>query len=582
MAKRNGSAHVATTRRKYKDKVYETHLLRRSYREGGKVKHDTLGNLSHLPLETIDLIRRSLAGEKFVSTDDRFVIERNIPHGHVEAVLGTMRKLGLDRIISSTASRQRDLVLGMIAERLIHPCSKLATVRRWRSTSLAEELDLLDATEDDLYEAMDWLLARQGRIEKKLAKRHLEERAIVLYDVSSSYYEGRRCSLARFGHNRDKKKGRKIIVYGVMTDAEGRPVGLDVYPGDRGDSTTVTDQVEKLRNRFGLKQVVLVGDRGMLTQAQIDKLRKRPGIGWISALRAKQIRQLADSGSLQMSLFDEYDLAEIQDPQYPGERLVVCYNPLLAEERGRKRQELLEATEKGLDKISLEVSRRKRKPLDKAEMGLKIGRVLYRYKMGKHFSLSIKQGSFTYERRHESIQREEELDGIYVIRTSESARRFPPEDVVRTYKSLSEVERAFRSLKGMDILVRPIRHWNDDRVRAHIFICLLAYYVEWHMRKALRPLLFEDEQKDKDRKRRDPVAPAKPSPSVQAKKATKMAQDGTPLHSFDTLMAELGTRCRNRCRVPESTEEHTFYTVTQATDFQRKALRVREKITSHF
>jgi len=572
MAKRNGSAHVATTRRKYKDKVYETHLLRRSYREGGKVKHDTLGNLSHLPLETIDLIRRSLAGEKFVSTDDRFVIERNIPHGHVEAVLGTMRKLGLDRIISSTASRQRDLVLGMIAERLIHPCSKLATVRRWRSTSLAEELDLLDATEDDLYEAMDWLLARQGRIEKKLAKRHLEERAIVLYDVSSSYYEGRRCSLARFGHNRDKKKGRKIIVYGVMTDAEGRPVGLDVYPGDRGDSTTVTDQVEKLRNRFGLKQVVLVGDRGMLTQAQIDKLRKRPGIGWISALRAKQIRQLADSGSLQMSLFDEYDLAEIQDPQYPGERLVVCYNPLLAEERGRKRQELLEATEKGLDKISLEVSRRKRKPLDKAEMGLKIGRVLYRYKMGKHFSLSIKQGSFTYERRHESIQREEELDGIYVIRTSESARRFPPEDVVRTYKSLSEVERAFRSLKGMDILVRPIRHWNDDRVRAHIFICLLAYYVEWHMRKALRPLLFEDEQKDKDRKRRDPVAPAKPSPSVQAKKATKMAQDGTPLHSFDTLMAELGTRCRNRCRVPESTEEHTFYTVTQATDFQRKAL----------
>jgi transposase len=572
MAKRVGSAHVATTRRTYKGKVYETHLLRRSYREGGTVKHDTLGNLSHLPLETIDLIRRSLAGETFVCPKDRFAIERNLPHGHVEAVLGTIKKLGLDRVIGSTVSRERNLVVGMIAARLLFPCSKLATVRRWCGTTLAEELDLVEATEDDLYEAMDWLVVRQGRIEKKLAKGHLQEGAVVLYDVSSSYYEGRRCSLAQFGHNRDGKKGRPIIVYGVMTDMEGRPVGLDVYPGNTGDPSTVADQAEKLRHRFGLKHVVLVGDRGMLTQAQIDKLRLRPGIGWISALRSKQIRQLADRGGIQMSLFDEYNLAEIQDPQYPGERLVVCYNPLLAEERTRKREDLLEATEKALDKIALEASRRKRKPLGKADMGLKIGRVVHRHKMGKHFSLSIQEGSFTYKRREESIRRERELDGIYVIRTSESAKRFSAEDVVRKYKSLSEVERAFRSLKGLDILVRPIRHWNDDRVRAHIFICLLAYYVEWHMRKALGPLLFEDEQRHEHKEQRHPVAPAKASSSAQAKKAAKTTADGTPLHSFHSLLAELGTRCRNRCRIPGAPEKQAFHMLTEATDFQRKAL----------
>jgi hypothetical protein len=365
--------------------VYETHLLRRSYREGGKVKHDTLGNLSHLPLETIHLIRRSLAGETFVSTKDRSAIERNLPHGHVAAVLGTVNKLGLDSMISSTVSRERNLVVGMIAARLLFPCSKLATVRRWCSTTLAEELGLVDATEYDLYEAMDWLVVRQGRIEKKLAKGHLKEGAVVLYDLTSSYYERRRCSLAQFGHDRDGKKGRKIIVDGVMTDMEGRPVGLDVYPGHTGDPSTVADQAEKILNRFGLKHVVLVGDRGMPTQAQIDKLSLRPGIGWISGLRSNQIRQLADSGSIQMSLFDECHLAEIRDPQYPGERLVVCYNPLLAEERARKREDLLEATEKSLDKIALEASRRKRKPLGKAEMGLKIGRVLHRYKMGSIF-----------------------------------------------------------------------------------------------------------------------------------------------------------------------------------------------------
>jgi transposase len=552
--------------------VYETHLLRRSYREGGKVKHDTLGNLSHLPLETIHLIRRSLAGETFVSTKDRFAIERNLPHGHVEAVLGTIKKLGLDSMISSKVSRERNLVVGMIAARLLFPCSKLATVRRWCSTTLAEELDLVDATEDDLYESMDWLLVRQGQIEKKLAKGHLQEGAVVLYDVTSSYYEGRRCSLAQFGHNRDGKKGRKIIVYGVMTDMEGRPVGLDVYPGHTGDPSTVADQAEKLLNRFGLKHVVLVGDRGMLTQAQIDKLRLRPGIGWISALRFNQIRQLADSGSIQMSLFDECNLAEIQDPQYPGERLVVCYNPLLAEERARKREDLLEATEKALDKIVLEASRRKQKPLGKAELGLKIGRVLHRHKMGKHFSLSIQDKSFTYKRREASIRRERELDGIYVIRTSEPAKTFSPEDVVRKYKSLSEVERAFRCLKGLDILVRPIRHWNDDRVRAHIFICLLAYYVEWHMRRALQPLLFEDEERHEQNGQRDPVAPAKASSSAQAKKAAKTTADGTPLHSFDSLLAELGTRCRNRCRLPGAPDQQAFHRLTQATDFQKKAL----------
>ena len=549
-------------------------LLRESRRQGTKVRKHTLANLSALPAKQIELLRRSLKGEEFYTFEQLFQVVRNAPHGHVEAILGSMRKLGMPELISSRPCREQQLVLGMIAARLLFGASKLATVRLWHTTTLPEELGVEETDEDELYRALDWLLDRQGRIEKKLAARHLVEGALVLYDVSSSYYEGRCCPLARFGHNRDGKKGRKIIVYGVITDAQGRPVAVDVYEGNTGDPSTVSDQVEKLRRQFGLERVVLVGDRGMLTEAQIGQLRQHRSIGWVSALRAKQIQQLAEGGTIQMSLFDEQNLAEVQVAQYPGERLVVCYNPLLAQERARKREDLLAATDKELQKVAQQVDRRRKTPMDKAEIGLKVGRVLHRYKMGKHYRLSIREGAFSYQRRPQTIEREQQLDGIYVIRTSEPAERMNSEDVVRTYKGLADVERAFRCLKGLDVRIRPIRHWNENRVRAHIFLCLLAYYVEWHMRKALAPLLFQDEHREELRSRRHPVAMAKPSASAQRKKQLKVTSDGFPVHSFDTLLALLGTRCRNYCQSRADKSGSTFCTETELTDHQRRALEL--------
>ena len=478
MPSRSGSVHVATTSRTYKGKLYQTYLLRRTFRVGAQVKHETLGNISHLPPHLIDLIRRALAGERFLPAAQVFRIERNLPHGHVEAVLGAIHRLGLDSLLASEASRWRDLALAMIAERLLDPCSKLATTRLWHTSTLAEELDVTDATEDDLYQAMDWLLARQARVEKKLAARHLGDGALVLYDVSSSYYEGHTCPLARFGHDRDGQKGLPVIVYGLLTDAEGCPVAVHVYPGNTGDPTTVPDQVEKLRQRFGLARVVLVGDRGMLTATQIGKLREHPGLGWISALRGPAIRGLVQTGSLQLSLFDEQNLAEIRSPEYPGERLVACFNPLLAE------------------------------------------------------------------------------------------------DTVRRYKSLAQVERAFRSLKGIDLRIRPIHHRTEDHVRAHIFLCMLAYYVEWHMRRALAPLLFDDEELSRDRVRRDPVAPAASSVSAQAKKISRVTADGLPVQSFHTLLRNLATRCRNTCRIPSHASGATFQQLTEATPLQSRALQL--------
>ena len=431
-------------------------LLRETWREGQKIHKRTLANLSHWPPEKIEALRRLLRDEALVVAKDAFVIERSVPHGHVEAVLGTIRKLGLDGLLSSTRSRERDLVVAMIAERLMHPCSKLATSRLCHTTTLAEELGLGDADEDDLYGAMDWLLARQDRIEKKLARRHLSEGSLVLYDVTSSYYEGRCCPLAQYGHDRDGKKGRPIIVYGLLTDGEGRPVAVEGYPGNTGDPSTVSGQAEKLRGRFGLSRMVLVGDRGMLTETQIEKLRAYSGLGWISALRSSAIRDLVAEGSLQMSLFDQRDLAEIHSPEFPLERLVACYNPLLAEERRRKRRELIAATEKELEKIVREVGRRTRSPLGTDEIGKKVGKVIGRYKMGKHFALAIGEGTFSYERKEVKIGQEETLDGIYVIRTSEPTERLCAEDTVRSYKNLTHVERAFRSLKGMNLIIRPI------------------------------------------------------------------------------------------------------------------------------
>jgi transposase len=546
-------------------------LLREGWREGKKTCKRTIANLTHWPEERVEALRLLLKGEPMVSAREAFVVEQTVPHGHVEAVLGTIKRLGLDSIIYAKRCRERDLVIAMIAERLIRPCSKLATTRFWHATTLAEELKVSDADEDDLYDAMDWLLARQGHIEKKVAARHLSEGSLVLYDVTSSYYEGRRCPLAQFGHNRDGKKGTVIIVYGLLTDQEGRPVAVEVYPGNTGDPSTVPDQVEKLRTRFGLDHVVLVGDRGMLTQTQIDTLKEYPGLGWISALRSRAIRTLVNGGSLQMSLFDETDLAEIHSPEFSDERLVACYNPILAEQRREKRQKLLAATERALEQIATEVARRTKTPLDKAEIGKKVGKVLNRYKVGKHFAVMIEDGAFSFSRKQEAIRRESALDGIYVIRTSEPGDRISAEDTVRSYKRLEQVERAIRCLKGIDLLIRPIHHRTEDHVRAHIFLCMLAYYVEYHMRKALAPLLFEDEELDERRMRRDPVKPAQPSASAKIKKTARLTPEGFAIHSFQTLLAQLATRSRNRCRITSDPAGPPFYQLSEPTPLQKRA-----------
>jgi transposase len=547
-------------------------LLREGWREGKRTLKRTVANISDWPQHKIETMRRLLKDELLVSPYDLFHTERTLPHGHVEAILGTIRKLGLESVISSKPCRERDLVVAMIAERVIHPCSKLATTREWHTTTLAEELSVQDADEDDLYEAMDWLLQRKPRIEKKLAQRHLSEGCMVLYDVSSSYYEGRTCPLARYGHDRDGQKGLPIIVYGVLTDAEGCPVAIEIYAGNTGDPTTVADQVDKLRKQFGLSRVVIVGDRGMLTQPQIEKIKQHREMGWITALTSVAVRSLLEKGAIQLSLFDDKNLAEITSPDYPGERLMACYNPLLDDERSRKRRELLQATDLGLAKITKQVARRTRKPLKESEIAIKVGKVFGRYKVSKHYSYTIGNGVFQWARNQESIEQEAKLDGIYVIRTSEPKERLSAEDTVRSYKALSQVERAFLCLKGIfDVLVRPIRHRTEDRVPAHFFLCLLAYYVEWHMRRVLAPILFEDEELPEDRKRRDPILPAKLSESAKRKKATHKTADGLPVHSFETLMAELATRGRVTYRLRSKDLDLAFKQVPDLTPIQVRA-----------
>ena len=550
-------------------------LLREGWREGKYVRKRTLANLSHWPAHKIETLRRLLHDETLVRPDDIFATIRTLPCGHVDAVLGSIRKLGLDVLIASKRTRQRDLVVAMIADLLIHHSSKLGTTRLWKTTSLAEEMSVEDADVDELYDALDWLLARKERIEKKLAKRHLHEGSLVPYDVSSSYYYGQHCSLARHGHDRDGKKGLAIIVWGLMTDGEGRPVAMDVYPGNTGDPTTVPDQVKKLRENFGLTRVVLVGDRGMLTQTKIETLKQHPGLGWISALKSRQIRSLVDGGVLQLSLFDQKNLAEIHSPDYPGERLVACFNPLLAAERKRKREELLQATEKQLARITRAVKRRTKKPLMKDEIALKVGRVINRYKMAKHFRLDIQDGHFEWNRQQKKIELEARLDGIYVIRTSEPAAELSADDTVRSYKRLSLAERAFRCLKGLDVRIRPIRHRTEEHVAAHFFLCMLAYYVEWHMRKAWTPILFEDEELDHQRKTRDPVAPAQASKSVQRKKARRVDSEGLELQSFETMLAVLGTQSRNTNQIrTDGSDGPMFKQKTERTELQTKAMKL--------
>jgi transposase len=542
-------------------------LLRESHRRGKKTIKKTLANMTDWPKELVDTIRLVLKGETMVPKDGVFAIEGSIPHGHVEAVLGTLRQLGIEDMIAAKRCRERDLVVAMMVQRLIDPCSKLATTREWHDTTLAQELGVLDASEDDRYAALDWLLKRQERIENTLARRHLHEGAVVLYDLTSSTYYGRACPLAAWGNNRDGAK-QPCIAYGLLADREGRPISVDVYEGNTGDPTTVPDQVDKLRARFGLSRVVLVGDRGMLTDTQIDTLRKHRGLGWISALRSEAIRGLVESGDLQLSLFDGQNLAEITSVEFPGERLMACHNPFLAEDRNRTRQELLDQTEKRLKKIVAQVRRRTKKPLKADEIGVKVGKVINHYKVGKHFKLTIEDNRFVFERDETAIAREADLDGIYVVRTSEARKDLSKEDTVRTYKSLSQVEQAFRCLKGVDLRVRPIHHRTPDHVRAHVFLCMLAYYLEWHIRKALAPVLFEDEELEKARTTRDPAAKAEPSDSVKRKKATHLTPDGWTVQSFRTLMKKLGTRCRNKCRAGNDKMHATFYELTEPTPFQ--------------
>lgn len=554
-------------------------LLRESYRENGKVKTRTLANITHLGTQKIEALRRALAGSLPAAGSplpDSFRIVRSLPHGHVAAALGCLRHLHLDSILDPVSSRQRDLVMAMIVARLIEPASKLATARGLHAHtlhhSLGEVLQLDSADETELYQAMDWLLPRQARIEQELAKRHLSQGGLVLYDLTSTYFEGRHCPLGKLGHSRDDKSGKLQIVFGLLTDAAGCPVAVEIFEGNTGDPKTVAAQVKKLRERFGLSDVVLVGDRGMITSARIrEDLPAAQGIQWISALRASQIQKLATGGHLQMSLFDQTDLVEIAHPDFPGERLIACFNPLLAEERARKRPDLLAATEKQLDKIVAATKRRKRPLRGKQNIGLRAGKILNRYKMGKHFQLRIEDDSFHYERKTANIEREQSLDGIYVIRTSVPKEALSSQQVVASYKSLSGVERAFRSLKSVDLHVRPIHHRLPERVRAHILLCMLAYYVEWHMRQRLAPMLFDDDDKPQAQAARPSiVAPAQRSAAAKRKAFTRQTADGSPVHSFQTLLSDLATIVKNRIQ-PADKNINAFDMLTQPTAIQQRA-----------
>jgi transposase len=577
MSQRGGAVHVVTTRRRYKGRVYATHLLRRSFREGQKVKNETVGNLSHLPEPLIEVIRRALRGETFVPVGERLQVVRSKPHGQVQAVRAAMQRLGFESLIASRASPERDRVCAMVAARVLAPHTKLATTRWWHTTTLAEEFGVEKADENELYAAMDWLLEHQGLIERKLAARHLKEGALALYDLSSSYFEGTHCPLGKIGHDRDGKKNKLQVNYGLLTSQAGCPVAVSVYEGNTGDAKTLMPQVKKLREEFGLEQVVLVGDRGMISHKAIQELRELEGLSWITALKSTQIRSLVEGETLQLGLFDERNLLELAHPDYPGERLVACRNPQLAKLRAHKRRALLEATQQELLKVCASVEAGRLKGKDK--IGLRVGRVINKYKVAKHFELTIEDRRFAFKVLEEQVAAEAALDGIYVIRTSVPKKRMSAADAVRNYKALANVERAFRALKTVDLKVRLIHHRLENRVRAHIFLCMLAYYIEWHLIEAWRPLLFTDEDQVA-KAERDPVAPAVRSEEALQKVLTHALPDGTPAHSFRTLLEELSTIVRNTCRAPGSVERSgTFDLTTTPTAKQRQALELLDTIT---
>lgn len=556
-------------------------LLRESRRQGGKVVKRTLANLTDWPEELVQGLRLLLKGGRAAAAGESdFRIVRSLPHGHVAAALGTLRRIGLERTLATRPSRPRDLAVAMIVSRLLNPGSKLAAARSLRqetaSGSLGGLLGVEDADEDELYRAMDWLLARQAGIEKRLAAGRLSEGCMVLYDLTSTWFEGSRCPLARLGYSRDGRRGKPQIVIGLLCDSEGCPVAVEVFAGDTADPSTLSSQLEKLRGRFRLSEVVVVADRGLLTSARIrQELDPLRGLHWITALRAPQIQKLARQGLIQPSLFDERGLGEISSPDFPGERLVVCRNPLLADERARKRGELLEATAALLEKIQAAVGRARRPLRGKDRIALRVGRTFDKYKMAKHFELEIGDDSFSWRRKAGRIEEEAALDGVYVVRTSLPQPLLASEDAVRGYKALSRIERVFRSVKTVDLRLRPIHHRLEDRVRAHVFICMLAYHLEWHMRQSLAPLLFDDEKPPRlDQPRPSAVAPARRSAQAERKARTRRSEpDGLPVHSFQTLLADLATIARNRIR-PNLPGAREFHQVTLPTPLQQRAFEL--------
>jgi Transposase DDE domain len=547
--------------------VYTSYLLRRSYREGGKVRHENLGNLSHLPIEVIDAIRKMLAGRVLVDLDEQFEIESSRPHGHVAAVLGVLRELDLERLLSRERCSERDLVVAMICQLVIAPCSKLSMTRRFQQATLADELSLGEVTEAQLLGAMDWLLERQERIERTLAKRHLSADGFVLYDLSSSYVEGRCLKLAALGHNRDGKPGKLQVNWGLVCSPEGRPVAVQVHPGNTADPSTVPDVIDTVKERFGIERVILVGDRAMITDTHAQTL-KEQGAGFVSALKSAQIRKLMKAGDLQLSLFDHTNLAEITSTEFPDERLVVCRNPHLAAERARKREDLLAATERELDKVTASVAnpRGRLHHADAGAIGQRVGRVINKYKVAKHFELEITDGGFTYQRKTEQIQTEAALDGLYVLRTTCTREQLTTQAVVRVYKQLKMAERAYRTIKDA-LDVRPIRHHLQERVEAHFFLFLLAYYLLFELQARLAPMLYTD---DTPLTPADPVAPARRSPAANTKAGSHRTPDGLPAYNLPDLINELSTICRNQLRIGDT--PHTFPRLTNTNPVQAKAL----------
>jgi hypothetical protein len=564
--------HVAKIERRHGERVYTYWLVRRSVREGKRVRHETVANVSKLPPAALEALRRALAGEALVAAGELFTTERSLPHGHVQAVLGMAGRLGLARLLDRTASRERSLVVAMICQQLLAPGSKLACTRALSQSTLAEELAVEGVDADELYAALDWLGERQERIEGRLARRHLAEGAHVLYDVSSSYFEGRTCPLLALGYSRDGRRGTLQVIYGLLCEGEGRPVAIELFPGGVHDDKTLPAQITKLRRRFGLTTLVLVIDRGMVTKANLAALAAEQGVGWITALKAPQVKRLVSEGALQLSLFDETNLAEIESADYPGERLVVCRNPLVAAERTRKRDDLLAATEAALAPIRERVEAGTL--AGAAEIALAVGQVINKRKVKKHFELVITENSFAYRRKQAQIDEEAALDGFYVLRTNLNEQTLTAPDIVRSYKQLAHAERAFRTLKSPELEIRPIRHRRDDRVRAHAFLCLLTYYLEWHLRQAWAPLLFTDEQPPLTA---DPVAKAERSPAAKRKASTHKTSDGDTCHSFTSLLAELALIVRNTNRVRGN--QATFDTVTQPNPTQTRALKRLESIT---